>query len=60
MHRLTEVRIQNYKSIRDLTFPLSSYTPLDGPNNGKFITSLTSATNGWKAVIGLKNISGIS
>jgi len=33
MHTLREVRIQNYKSIIDLTLPLTNYTPLVGQNN---------------------------
>ncbi|NYT35809.1 ATP-dependent endonuclease [Allopusillimonas soli] len=33
MHHISEVRIQNFKSISDGLFPLSHYTPLVGYNN---------------------------
>ncbi|PZX14214.1 putative ATP-dependent endonuclease of OLD family [Palleronia aestuarii] len=33
MHHISEVRIQNFKSISDGFFPLSHYTPLVGYNN---------------------------
>ncbi|AZB65611.1 hypothetical protein EBL87_17930 [Cereibacter sphaeroides] len=33
MHHISEVRIQNFKSISDGLFPLSYYTPLVGYNN---------------------------
>jgi|GEM_PF-4055624 AAA15 family ATPase/GTPase len=33
MHRLSQVRIQNYKSIKDLDLKLTDYTPLVGYNN---------------------------
>ncbi|MCC5957237.1 MAG: AAA family ATPase [Natronohydrobacter sp.] len=33
MHHISEVRIQNFKSISDGVFPLSHYTPMVGYNN---------------------------
>lgn len=33
MHRISKVRVENYKSIIDGEFPLASYTPLVGYNN---------------------------
>lgn len=33
MHRISKIRVQNFKSIKDGEFPLSLYTPLVGYNN---------------------------
>jgi putative ATP-dependent endonuclease of the OLD family len=33
MHRLVEVTVRNYRSIKEWTFPLSDFTPLVGYNN---------------------------
>jgi len=33
MHQISNVRVQNYRSIKDGKFPLSPYTPLVGYNN---------------------------
>lgn len=33
MHRLSEVTIRNFKSVKDLTLQLNDYTPLIGQNN---------------------------
>lgn len=33
LHHISEIRIQNFKSITDALFPLSDYTPLVGYNN---------------------------
>lgn len=33
MHRLAEIAIHNFRSIRDGTFALADYTPIVGPNN---------------------------